>query len=222
MGADMCAATVWLAHGTEPDWPAAEKALAELTCPAEGFPKGHQLNNTLLEDQILCDYEMEEANTDKKRKEILDGILAGALAVFKGAVNGERRDLTWSTHAGWDVYITGGLTSGDVPTDCYEAISNLDGTGILEAAGFNTRPKTVVVVVLESDYDTTVQIAADQKAAEQIVAAFCREFWDQVVFDPHTKKTPESDFETIEKFFAHANGSWSEIRKETRVDHLAL
>ena len=72
MGADMLVATVWLAEGTTPDWPAAEKALADLTCPAEGFPAGSDLADTMTEDVILQEYNVKNATTDQERKKVLD------------------------------------------------------------------------------------------------------------------------------------------------------
>lgn len=222
MGAVMIAATIWLAEGTVPDWAAAEKALAEFECPADGFPKDHPLSDSWIGDTILMEYAEAEASTDEERKKVIDGIFAGALKVVRQAVEGERHDLTWITTHGWRVYLTGGVTSGDLPTDTCEAIGTLDGTGILEAAGFNTNPKTVHVVVLESEYATTVELVPTAADAELKVADFCRQFWDRVVDDPNDDGPPTSNTEAIEKFFSIAPACWSEIRKETSVDHVAL
>ena len=49
MGADMIVSTLWIPEGTTPDWTAAEKALSEFTCPADGFPKDHDRSGTRLE-----------------------------------------------------------------------------------------------------------------------------------------------------------------------------
>lgn len=223
MGADMIAATIWLAQGTEPDWEKAETTLAGFTCPAGGFPEDHDLSDTIVEDMILGEYEDKEASTDKQRKEIVDGILKGAYQVVKDGVEGKRRDMTFSVFAGWVVYISGGLSWGDAPTDAEEAIRNLSGTGILEAAGFNTRPEKVMAVVLESKYDTTVTLARDEKEAEKVVAAFCREFWEKVTDTDLYPEPPASDHETIERFFASdSSGNWWEKRTWVSTENLAI
>lgn len=174
MSSAMIAATLWIPENKEPDWSAAQEALAKFTCPPDGFPEGHDLKGSWLEETLLADFEDDEATTDQERKKIVDGTLAGALRVVREAVEGERNDTTWVKNAGWVVYITGGLSSGDTPTDTAEAIYMIGGTGILEAAGFFMKPDKVMAVVFESEHATTVDLVADEVAAEKVVADYGR------------------------------------------------
>ncbi len=222
MGADMIVSTLWLPDGVEPDWEAAEKAAAEFTCPAEGFPPDSNLHGSLIEDVLLGDFDHHEAKTDRARKEIVDGLIGGALKVVKAGVNGERRDLTWSQFAGWTVYITGGLSWGDTPTDCCEAITTLQETGILDAAGFYKKPQKVVAVTIESEYAHTVVLVPDEAAAEKEVAGFCRDFWSKIVSDSDRSTPPDNDAEVIETFFDHAPSGWWESRQSVSTDRVAI
>ncbi len=222
MSADMMAATLWIRQNTKPDWRAAENALADFTCPKDGFPADSPLSGHWLEDEILDEYTGKEANTETKCKAIVDEILAGALKVVRQAVEGERRDTTYVIHAGWIVYISGGFSSGEVPTDTAEAIYKIGETGILEAAGFFRKPERVMAVVLESEYDTTVTLVADEKAAEQVVADFCRQFWSRWVVDFADDPPPTDNSEVIETFFAAAPSHWWETRRWVSTEKVAL
>lgn len=222
MGADMIVSTLWLPVGVEPDWEAAEKAAAEFTCSAEGFPIDSDLHGSLIEQVLLGDFEHHEAKTDKARKEIVDGLIGGALKVVKAGVNGKRRDLTWSQFAGWTVYITGGLSWGDSPTDCCEAITSLQDTGILEEAGFFRKPRKVVAVTIESEYAHTISLVPDEATAEKEVASFCRDFWSKIVADNDPSIPPENDADVIEEFFNHAPSGWWEKRQVVSTDQVAI
>lgn len=221
MGAVMVASTLWIAEGTTPDWTAAEKALGEFTCPAEGFPKNSELSGTQLEERILEDYEAEAPSTDQQRKEIVDAILIECLTTVKSLVGGELVEVACVSYAGWTVYFTGGLTHGDSIEEV-DAIDLLEGTGVLEAGGFFKKPEKVMAVVLESEHDTSVELVADAATAERKVAAFCRDFWVKVVDTDQHPHAPESDEETIELFFEQANGSWWEKRTWVSTDQVAI
>ncbi len=222
MSAAMIAATLWIPENKEPDWSAAEEALAKFTCPPDGFPEGHALKGSWLEDTLLADFEDDEATTDQDRKKIVDGTLAGTLRVVREAVEGERIDTTWIKNAGWVVYITGGLSNGDIPTDTAEAIHTISGTGILEAAGFFKKPDKVMAVVFESEYATTVDLVADEAAAEKVVADYCRQFWSKIVVTFDDGTPPEDDKTVIEQFFSDAPPSWWETRKWVSTADVAI
>lgn len=223
MSADMIAATLWIPENKNPDWQAAEEALAQFTCPEDGFPADSPLSGHWLEDEIVDEYTDKEAKTNRERKAIVDGILSGALKVIRQAVEGHRRDTTYVIYAGWIVYITGGFSNGDVPTDTAEAIYKIGETGLLEAAGFFKKPDKVMAVVLESEHDTTVTLVPDEKAAEQVVADFCRQFWDRWVVDfADDPKPPAENSEVIEQFFAAAPSHWWETRRWVSTEKVAL
>lgn len=222
MSADMMAATLWIPVNTKPDWRAAENALAELTCPENGFPPESPLSGHWLEDEILDEYTDKEAKNDTERKAIVDGILAGALKTIRQAVEGERRDTTYVIHGGWIVYISGGFSSGDIPTVTAEAIYKIGETGLLEAAGFFRKPERVMAVMLESEHATTITLVPDEKAAEQVVADFCRQFWGRWVVDVADDSPPKDNSEVIETFFAAAPSHWWETRRWVSTEKVAL
>ena len=223
MASDMIAATLWLPEGKEPNWEAAHKALTAFKPPTEdGFPADSPLKDGWLEEDLLNRFIDADAVTEADRKKVTDKVLADALRTTREAYDFKTREMTTSTFAGWVVSITGGPTSGDSPTDAAEAIFTLSGTGILEAAGFFKKPDKVMAVVLESEHATTVELVADENAAEKVVADFCRQFWQKVVVTFESSQPPENDKEVIEKFFADAPSSWWEQRQWVSTENVAI
>jgi hypothetical protein len=120
MGADMLIASLVISNGTLPDFAAAHRRIEALTLadidepdefldlPDPGTPEGVL---TLRED------------------------LHRRLAELEQALVG--REFTWTDVRGAKVYVTGGLSWGDSPTEAFALVDRLRAArGVLAAAGF--------------------------------------------------------------------------------------
>lgn len=131
MGADMIVAAAVLPKRTAPDWTSARGYIAAL--------RATRLRDRMGEEQVaeltdVCDvipYISAQTMAELRSE------LRSALREFETAVDGSDRELTWLTLRNGDVvYLTGGMSWGDAPTELYEAMEKLVWTGVLEAAGF--------------------------------------------------------------------------------------
>lgn len=126
MGADMLVAVAVLEAGEEPDFDAARRYIDKLS------------------EERLCEAAGEEVVEDvpyvggRSLPEVR-AALHEALAVFERAVTGYHREITelWPRN-GDVIYLTGGLSWGDAPTELYEQIEKLTYSGVLGAAGFSS------------------------------------------------------------------------------------
>lgn len=122
----MTVACAVLSEGDKPDFDAARQYVEELTekalCEAAG--------EGAIEDIIYMYPEtLEEAKA----------ALRTALEDFEQAVTGYHRQVTTLHLRNGDViYLSGGLSWGDPPTELYESIEVLRYCGVLDAAGFSS------------------------------------------------------------------------------------
>ena len=105
----------------------ADLIIDSIPYPREGFEPNWDAGYALIK-------ELDE-------KDMLDGeeleSMESYLDEFKEAFIGHnRRDVCVHTIGSYDVFLTGGMSWGDQPTDMCSTISPLDEHGILEACGF--------------------------------------------------------------------------------------
>ena len=77
--------------------------------------------------------------TDKDKNYISDSIfqLTEDIAELKRQLDGDySREMTGLSYPERDIWLTGGMSCGDEPTDLFEVIQRLRASGILEEAGF--------------------------------------------------------------------------------------
>jgi len=126
MGADLILSSLELAPGTEPDWEAAEKHLADLT-----------------DAQCCFDYlEVEQGDFDPAAWRESPGKwraeLAESLDNLVSAYAGHRRDaVAIELHGGGTLLVGGELSWGDLPDESFvNAASRFSACGMAKAAGF--------------------------------------------------------------------------------------
>jgi hypothetical protein len=118
MSSTLCLRICYISRSTEPDWKVGHDLIDKLV-------KNWEKNG--LPDDIAW------MNDPENAKEILHE----NLNTLEEAVLGQRNDVSSLEFFGHDIYITGGMTWGDDPTDCYTAIETLSNLKIMEACGFN-------------------------------------------------------------------------------------
>lgn len=55
---------------------------------------------------------------------------------FVAGIGGHRRDVSWIEVGPYMIYLTGGMSQGDPPTDATEIFDRLTAAGVLDAMGF--------------------------------------------------------------------------------------
>lgn len=136
MGADLLLMCAVIDADRSPDWAAAERHVESMAI--EAFEENSDLLERFAPEIVEC-----EALTDDD--EVPQGLepeplrrqLHKDLAEFRVGVAGERRDIDYLEVRGARVYITGGSSYGDTPTDIWEPMARLDSAGALAAAGFD-------------------------------------------------------------------------------------
>lgn len=125
MGADLLLHHVWIRRGRTPDWAAAKATLAAMTD----------------EDvERLEEFEY-RGDTPAEYREFL----IRDLGDIEEAWNSDRR-LAYKFPAGpIDMWVTGGVSWGDSPTDEFDTVGRLLETNALEAAGFYDWPRCAEV-----------------------------------------------------------------------------
>ena len=119
----------------KPGW---DKEIAEEQ-KVKGGEDGNDLTTAALDGQVFNELDGEYDNGPGAEAKLQETI-AAHLEVVKDAIDGYgtvdyNRELGATSFGGWMVYITGGLSGGDSPTDLWDSISALDQLGLLEAAG---------------------------------------------------------------------------------------
>lgn len=139
MGADMCVAYVASLPDIKLDWPAGSAALDEIADPAAFGWDPFDLES---EDEFLDENGEipEESSLKVTDLETLKKYGGRILTELKNALEG--RCTTFLTIGGYCVYLAGGLSSGDAPSDEYDVICASDGLpdGVLKAVGFILKP----------------------------------------------------------------------------------
>lgn len=123
MGADMCVELAVIGEDEEPDFEAARSYIA--TAVEKDLMRHSRCDE--LEDLACGDWE----TVDELRK-----ALRAALASFEVAVSAWHREATRLHRNGEVIYLTGGLSWGDAPTELYDEMALLHETGVMKAAGF--------------------------------------------------------------------------------------
>jgi hypothetical protein len=116
MGADMCVTALALDAGDQPDWAAGEQAIKELTVEAL---------MTLVDDFAL------DCNTDYMQERLRE-----ALKNARRAVEGWNRECVKVNFGRWTLFLTGGMSCGDLPTDLFDDLWLLSVSGVAAATGF--------------------------------------------------------------------------------------
>jgi hypothetical protein len=116
MGADMCATALALRAERLPDWAAGAQAIDELT--AEPL--------IWLADDLGFDPDL-----DMKQR------LRCALENARRAVEGRDRECTQLRFGAWTLFVSGGMSTGDAPTDLYDHFALLDVSGVARSIGFD-------------------------------------------------------------------------------------
>lgn len=153
MGADMLVYAIWIGEDQNPDWNGAEEAVKALRWGegGKGLPLYAADGSTFiaLEGQHEDGPEAEAALQEFVRTH-LDLVRRGVdnLGSREGL-----REMGATSHMGWMVYITGGLSWGDRPTELSESFDVLNELEILEAAGFNGE-SNAVSLSLPSDHES--------------------------------------------------------------------
>jgi hypothetical protein len=124
MGADMLIASLVIPSGVQPDFAAAHRRVDAV---------------------ISADIEDPDEFLELPDPDTIEGLLAlrddlhRCLAELEQALFG--REFTWSEVRDAQVYVTGGLSWGDSPTEAFELVNRLRAvSGVLAAVGFEGEP----------------------------------------------------------------------------------
>ena len=115
MGADMCISALACPFGTVLDWAAGRAAIDELS--AERIA------------DLVDEFGLDEGNGRET--------LRSAFVRTREAITDWNRETTSVEFGDWTIYLTGGLSTGDAPTDLYYEFWMLDYAGIAKAIGFD-------------------------------------------------------------------------------------
>lgn len=117
MGADMFISALAARRGTSLDWDTAELAIRAL-------------------DRLELERIADELGWDEDDDDVAER-LRGAVQAVRKALTGGSRELDVLEFGTWDIYVTGGLSWGDSPTDLFDAFWALDASGLATAIGFS-------------------------------------------------------------------------------------
>lgn len=126
MGADLLITALVIERGRAPDFAAARAAIGSVTSAQIQVP------------DEFWDHDPETADgIDGIRDELREALNELEAALQCG------RELGWLQVRGADIYVTGGLSSGDSPTQLFETFSRLYAVpGVLAAAGFEVESQS--------------------------------------------------------------------------------
>ena len=124
MGADMFISALATRRGTDLDWDAAEPAICALD--------RQELER--IADELGWGDDGDVAAQ-----------LRAAVQAAREALTGGSRELAILRVGDWDIYLTGGLSTGDTPTDLFDVFWALEVSGLDRVIGFSwptptTRP----------------------------------------------------------------------------------
>lgn len=114
----------------EPTWALGEERIAQLTA--------EDADDAALSDDL-----------DEARAQLLAD-LTELRRVVEGSAKGEwtRRDIDVLTIGGREYLFTGGMSSGDTPTDFADVMNHLGQTGVLDAVGFTEAESNAITLRL--------------------------------------------------------------------------
>jgi hypothetical protein len=141
MGADLIVAGVVIPKGKEPDWETAAGWVEALDAEDLSTIAGN-----LGWEGAFVDEDDRELAAQQTRTDLLE-----VLARFREAVEGGLRDVAEFELLGHRVIFSGGMSTGDSPTDSCDAISDAMTAGLDDAAGFGEQIP-VVVTCRHPDY----------------------------------------------------------------------
>jgi len=134
MGADMLVAALTIPHGAEPKWSRGTKVIERLErTPLRKWPKEY------IEGQAVEKFGKEERYA-QARKLYEDFDLLRNIR--------DDREFACIRIGPLDVYVTGGLSWGDPPTDAFSAVDRLYEAGITKAVGFDQHNNAVSIRIL--------------------------------------------------------------------------
>lgn len=120
MGADMLIASLVIGEGQRPEFKAAHRAVDALTA-AE-----------VVEAEEFCD--LPDLATSEGLRTLREDLHL-RLDELERAL--DSREFTWTSVRGATVYVTGGLSWGESPTEAFDVVDRLRAVrGVLAAAGF--------------------------------------------------------------------------------------
>lgn len=129
MGADLLVYHVPIRTGKKPNLKKAEARIDRL-----GKTKPENWPEEYCESQSIEDLN-EEGRMDQVSQ------LRTDLKLFYNTINPKSkigvRDLTWIKVGPWTIWLTGGMSWGDAPTESWGMLERLDKCGVLKAMGFN-------------------------------------------------------------------------------------
>jgi hypothetical protein len=118
MGADMFIAALAAPRGASLDWDAAEPAIRAFDREELGR----------IADELGCD------DDDVAEQ------LRAAVQAAREALAGGSRELDVLEFGTWDLFLTGGLSWGDTPSDLFDVFGALQASGLAYAIGFSWPP----------------------------------------------------------------------------------
>jgi hypothetical protein len=124
MGADLCLTYVTIRRDKKPNWDAGQAAINRLDKKWKAAVKRDP------------DFVPDEDTFGGRDAEDIISDLKADLSDLKEGVKGLRRDMTTIIVGIWDIYVTGGMSWGDDPTDLYAGLRRLYDAGIIKACGF--------------------------------------------------------------------------------------
>jgi len=121
MGANLILSHAWILKDRQPNLRRGVAHLEELAKkPLYEWP-------TAWPGLMAADYE-DRAVAVKQLYDDYDAFVAG--------INSHRRDVSWIDVGPYTIYLTGGMSWGDPPTDATEIFDRLTAAGVLDAMGF--------------------------------------------------------------------------------------
>lgn len=124
MGSDLCLEYVTIKKSKKPDWAKGQAFLKAIEKKFKADPDNFKVD----EDTF---------GPEADGQEVIDLLKSDFIEFRNGIKKLQRRDLTCITVGPYYVYLTGGMTWGDDPTDLYSSFSRLTAYGITKACGFD-------------------------------------------------------------------------------------
>ena len=145
MGADFLCQYAYLKKGDQPDWAAGETFIRELFhTPRSEWDDLPSMKGVIMEDFIfhldVADCE-DPSNPDPEedmrvRKEVCER-LEQSLTAAKDLCEDLPRDCSWIHVGEYQVLITGGLSTGDTPTESFDVLHDFVVSELAEKVGFS-------------------------------------------------------------------------------------